>query len=166
MSTHQQTKPRRANQSITDECGRPGTTRSKVGCDAIDEPCTNNTAGLPSGLPTYFSHRNRRTSPLFVQCSTPVTGASWLALGVVMSESVYLGAGLADNSCPALALGAKEGAEFGRCRADHLDAGAGHVVFHVRCRQRGDDFALQPVDDRGRRAGGREQSHPDVSLVS
>jgi hypothetical protein len=75
MSTHQQTKPRCANQSITDESGRPGTSRSNVGCDAIDEPWTNSTAGLPSGDPTNFSHRNRRTSPLWVQCSTPVTGA-------------------------------------------------------------------------------------------
>src|SRR6059058_2524638 len=49
MSTHQQTKPRRANQSMTDESARPGTVRSKVGCEAIDEPCTNSTAGLPSG---------------------------------------------------------------------------------------------------------------------
>jgi hypothetical protein len=38
MSTHQHTKPRRANQSITDEWGRPGTVKSNVGCDAIDEP--------------------------------------------------------------------------------------------------------------------------------
>ena len=54
--------------------GRPGTVRSKVGWDAIDEPCTNRTAGLPSGEPTNFSHRNSFTSlPLLVQCSTPVT---------------------------------------------------------------------------------------------
>src|SRR5438128_35636 len=73
MSTHQQTNPRRANQSITEESARPGTDRSKVGCDAIDEPWTNKTAGLPACEPTYFSHRNKRTSPLLVQCSTPVT---------------------------------------------------------------------------------------------
>ena len=54
MSTLQQTKPRRANQSMTDESGRPGTCRSNVGCDAIDEPCTNRTAGLPPGEPTNF----------------------------------------------------------------------------------------------------------------
>ena len=73
MSTHQQTKPRRANQSITDESARPGTDRSKVGCDAIDEPWTNSTAGFPVGAPTYFSHRNKRTSRLLAQCSAPVT---------------------------------------------------------------------------------------------
>src|SRR3981081_2018385 len=73
MSTHQQTNPRRANQSVTEESARPATERAKVGCDAIDEPWTNNTAGFPSGESRYFSHRNRRTSPLFVQCSAPVT---------------------------------------------------------------------------------------------
>src|SRR6202162_3747770 len=73
MSTHQQTNPLSANKPITEESARPGTERSKVGCDAIDEPCTNNIAGLPSGEPRYFSHRNNRTSPLVVQCSMPVT---------------------------------------------------------------------------------------------
>src|SRR6185436_18713805 len=79
MSTHQQTNPRLANQSITDESGRPGTVRSNVGCDAIDEPWTNSTAGLSAGEPTNFSQRKRRTSPsavgFVVQCSTPVTDA-------------------------------------------------------------------------------------------
>src|SRR6266702_2059830 len=77
MSTLQQAKPRRANQSITDESGRPGTVRSNVGCEAIDEPWTNRIAGLPSGESTYFSQRKSRTSPsgvrFDVQCSTPVT---------------------------------------------------------------------------------------------
>src|ERR1700681_3462489 len=76
MSTLQHTKPRRANQSMTDESGLPGTVRSNVGCDAIDDPCTNKIAGLPSGEPTNFSQRKRRTLPLRVQCSTPVTGIS------------------------------------------------------------------------------------------
>src|SRR5512132_2057378 len=83
MSTVQHTKPRFANQSIADESGRPGTVRSKVGCEAIDEPCTNSTAGLLSGEPTNFSHRNRRTSPLWGQCSTPVTWAAAVACAVM-----------------------------------------------------------------------------------
>src|ERR1043165_1997945 len=77
MSTHQQTNPRRANQSIADESGRPGTVRSNVGCEAIEEPCTKSSAGLPSGAPTNFSQRKRRTSPSAVrfvaQWATPVT---------------------------------------------------------------------------------------------
>src|SRR5256885_3849591 len=40
---HQVSKPRAANQSITEESGRPGTFRSKVGCEAIEEPCTKST---------------------------------------------------------------------------------------------------------------------------
>src|SRR2546423_6945371 len=77
MSTLQHTKPRWANQSITEESGRPGTARSNVGCDAIEEPCTKSTAGLASGESTYFSQRKSRTSPSGVffcaQCATPVT---------------------------------------------------------------------------------------------
>src|SRR5919108_5292735 len=69
---HQVSKPRAANQSITEESGRPGTRRSNVGCDAIDEPCTNST--VPAGRPAArFSQRKRRTSPLSVQCSWPRT---------------------------------------------------------------------------------------------
>src|SRR5437763_5198378 len=86
MSTLQHTNPRSANQSITEESGLPGTLRSKVGCDAIDEPCTKRIAGLPSGESTYFSQRKSRTSPsgvaFFVQCSTPVT---CVALSIVFS---------------------------------------------------------------------------------
>src|SRR5262245_42037021 len=92
MSTHQQTNPRSANQSITDESGRPGTVRSKVGCEAIDEPWTNRIAGLPSGVPVNFSQRNRRTSPsgvgLVVQCSTPVTVEAEVALSFMRGDSV------------------------------------------------------------------------------
>src|SRR5450755_177612 len=76
MSTLQHTNPLRANQSMTDESGLPGTLRSNVGCDAIDEPCTNRIAGLPADEPTNFSHRKSFTPPLRVQCSAPVTGVS------------------------------------------------------------------------------------------
>src|SRR5947207_903978 len=73
MSTHQQSKPRAANQSIAEESLRPGTCRSKVGCEAIEEPCTNRMVPAgPVGSLAYFSHMNRRTSlPLLVQCSSP-----------------------------------------------------------------------------------------------
>src|SRR2546425_7949980 len=121
MSTHQQTKPRFANQSITEESARPGTERSKVGCDAIDEPCTNNIAGLPSGEPRYFSHRNKRTSPLVVQCSVPVTRPAAIS-GVSMfpsasrggnsaRSSIDLRAGFADDPRPLILFGAEECSE-------------------------------------------------------
>src|SRR5215472_5512293 len=78
MSTHQQSKPRRANQSIAEELGRPSTCKSKVGCDAIDEPCTKRM--VPAALfgsPAHFSNMNSFTSPsLRVQCSSPRIAAA------------------------------------------------------------------------------------------
>src|SRR5258706_3014461 len=57
---------------MTDESGRPGTLRSKVGCDAIDEPCTNRIVPF-SACPAAgrLRHKNSRTSPFIVQCSIP-----------------------------------------------------------------------------------------------
>src|SRR5674476_843472 len=68
----QVSKPRSENQSMADEYGRPGTDRSKVGCDAIDDPCTKNK--VPAGGTfgeAFFCQRNSRMSPLRVQCSRP-----------------------------------------------------------------------------------------------
>src|SRR6202035_2549465 len=83
MSTHQVSKPRAAKKSIAEESARPGTCRSKVGCEAMDEPCTNKIlpAG-PEGSPACLFHRNRRTSPPFsVQCSSPrMTAAGEMGL--------------------------------------------------------------------------------------
>jgi hypothetical protein len=77
MSTHHVLKPRFANQSIAEESGRPGTVRSNVGCEAIEDPCTNRMVGFDaSGAPTYFSQRKSLMSPLRVQCSLPVTLAA------------------------------------------------------------------------------------------
>src|SRR6478672_9255152 len=74
MSTHQQSKPSLAKCSIADESGRPGTCRSKVGCEAIDEPCTNRIVPiLLAGSPAHFSNRNSFTPPsLVVQWSSPL----------------------------------------------------------------------------------------------
>src|SRR6516164_6539761 len=87
MSTHQQSKPRRANQSMTEESGRPSTCKSKVGCDAMDEPCTNRM--VPSALfgsTADFSNMNSFTlSSLPVQCSWPR-----IATGLVTSFMVVL----------------------------------------------------------------------------
>src|SRR3954463_3018176 len=77
---HQVSKPRAANQPMTEESGRPGTSRSKVGCDAIDEPCTNSTVPFFAPAPPApavatggFCHKNSFTPPLLVQCSLPFT---------------------------------------------------------------------------------------------
>src|SRR5687767_11805468 len=68
---HQVSKPRSANHSIAEECGRPGTCRSKVGCEAIDEPCTNRI--VPRGPPAAegLCHRKSLISPFLVQYSVP-----------------------------------------------------------------------------------------------
>src|SRR3954469_8828950 len=71
----QVSKPREANQSMTEESGRPGTVRSKVGCDAIDEPCTKRTVPCFAVAAAFaFCQRKSRTSPFLVQCSRPFNG--------------------------------------------------------------------------------------------
>src|SRR3990170_8857046 len=69
---HQVSKPRAANHSMTEECGRPGTLRSNVGCEAIDEPCTKRIvprAGVPAAL--ALRHRKSLMPFLSVQCWVP-----------------------------------------------------------------------------------------------
>src|SRR6266849_7972218 len=72
---HHESKPRAPNQSITEESGRPGTCRSKVGCEAIEEPCTKSTVPcFRAPAAGGFCQRNSRTPrapPLRVQCSFP-----------------------------------------------------------------------------------------------
>ena len=51
----------------------PGTSRSKVGCEAIEEPWTNRIVALAlAGSPAHLFHMKSFTSPLLVQCSLPV----------------------------------------------------------------------------------------------
>src|SRR5208282_4950038 len=71
---------------MTEESGRPGTCRSKVGCEAIEEPCTNKMVPmLFTGSPAHFSHRNSFTPPsLLVQCSSPL-----IATGLLISFIVH-----------------------------------------------------------------------------
>src|SRR5262245_14571309 len=72
MSIDQVSKPRSAKYSIAEEFGRPSTCRSKVGCEAIDEPWTNRMAPFLAPPGARFSHRNRLASPFLVQCSWPL----------------------------------------------------------------------------------------------
>src|ERR1700704_6633002 len=75
---HQVSKPRAANQSITEESARPGTFRSKVGCEAIEEPCTKSTVPrLCASAAGSFCQTNSRTLslPLLTQCSLPASAA-------------------------------------------------------------------------------------------
>src|ERR1700674_4140198 len=87
MSTHQASYPRAAKKSIAEESGRPGTWRSNVGCEAMDDPCTNKIrpAG-PEGSPAFLFHRNSFTPPfLVVQCSVPA-----LRSGLFMRDNLRL----------------------------------------------------------------------------
>src|SRR4030095_12938860 len=60
-----------------EESGRPGTWRSKVGWEPIEEPWTKRIVPRGSVDPTAaFSQRNRRTGPFWVQCSRPRTAGS------------------------------------------------------------------------------------------
>src|SRR5256885_8873328 len=78
----QVSKPCSANHSIAEECGRPGTCRSNVGCEAIDEPCTKRRVPR-RGAVAALCQRKRRTSPsavfLVVQCSCPFMGEVYQA---------------------------------------------------------------------------------------
>src|ERR1041385_842678 len=72
MSTHQVSYPCLAKYSIADESGRPGTSRSKVGCPAIEDPCTNRIVPFVfAGSSATLFQRKSLTSPLLVQCSVP-----------------------------------------------------------------------------------------------
>src|SRR5262249_45594635 len=98
MSTHQVSKPRAAKKSIAENSARPGTCRSKVGCDAIEEPCTNRMVPrVCAGSPAYFCHRNSFTSlPLLVQCSSPrMAGLGVTGLFIVWLRLLLLRAALA-----------------------------------------------------------------------
>src|SRR5580658_3458306 len=58
---------------MAEESGRPGTSRSKVGWLAIEEPCTNRMMPLVcAGSSSHLFHRKSFTLPsLLVQCSVP-----------------------------------------------------------------------------------------------
>src|SRR4026208_285188 len=74
--------------------GCPVTCKSNVGCDAIDEPCTNRMVPL-SGLfwARRFSHRNSLASPFWVQCSLPWM---WMLSTCVVTKNTPV---KADGSC-------------------------------------------------------------------
>src|SRR5215470_12227877 len=97
---------------MTDESGRPGTCRSKVGCEAMDEPCTNRMVpAVLAGSPAHLFHMNSFTSlPLLVQCSVPATrNCSFMA---TTSVSFGLDAVGFDDQRPLFNFGLHVGAEF------------------------------------------------------
>src|SRR5438874_10098448 len=110
MSTHQQSYPCFAKYSIAEESGRPGTSRSKVGCAAIEEPCTNRIVPFVcAGSPATLFQRNSFTSPLLVQCSVP--GRRTCPF-IGLCPSVDVDVVRLDQLGPAVDLGLDVGAEF------------------------------------------------------
>src|SRR5262249_59990260 len=91
LPIHQEATPRAANKSIADESGRPGTCKSNVGCDAMEEPWTNRIVPLASrDSALLFRHRNSRTSPLRVQCSVPCTVTSLILTSLTKTFAPHL----------------------------------------------------------------------------
>src|SRR5215471_7922591 len=114
MSTHQASKPRAAKKSMAENSLRPGTCRSKVGCEAIEEPCTNRIVPrVLAGSAAHLFHRNSLTAPFsrVVQCSVPVRrSCSFMPLFPVLLDLDAVGV---DDLGPAIDLGLHEGAELG-----------------------------------------------------
>src|SRR5215467_15568057 len=99
---------------MTDESDRPGTCRSKVGCEAMEEPCTNRMVPpVLAGSPAHLFHRNSFTSlPLLVQCSVPVMrNCSFMA---TTPPSFGLDGVRFDDHRPLFDLGLHVGAELRR----------------------------------------------------
>src|SRR5262249_50855002 len=111
---------------MTEESARPGTCRSKVGCEAMDEPCTNKIlpAG-PEGPPACLFHRNRRTSlPFSVQCSSPrMTAAGEMGLFI---------AGLLVLDVSADRRAAENGHEFATPHPPSPRSGPGRLAAYAR----------------------------------
>src|SRR5579871_2485615 len=77
MSTAHVSYPCPAKNSIAEEFGRPGNWKSKVGCDAMEDPWTNRMIPFAAaGSTAHLFHINRFTSPLRAQCSVP--GFWWI----------------------------------------------------------------------------------------
>src|SRR5262249_10426088 len=176
MSTHQVSKPRAAKKSITEESARPGTCRSKVGCEAMDEPCTNKI--LPAGLegsPACLFQRNRRTSlPLSVQCSSPrMTAAGEMGLftgGLLVLDVSPRLFGLYvvgfDELGPFVDLGLPKGTEFVGLLRLCLRALLPPRLFYVRAREDFVDLGVQEGDDRLRGSRRRHDADPNRGFVA
>src|SRR5256885_4010696 len=103
---------------MAEESGRPGTSRSKVGCEAIEEPCTNRIVPwVFPGSPATLFHRNSLTSPLLVQCSVPGRRTCRF---IDSALSVHLDVVRLDQLGPAVDLGLDVGAELLRAHRHRI----------------------------------------------
>src|SRR5262249_8496963 len=161
---------------MTEESARPGTCRSKVGCEAMEEPCTNKTlpAG-PEGSPACLFHRNRRTSlPFSVQCSSPrMTAAGEMGLFTarllvldVWPRSFGLYVVGFDEFGPLFDLGLHKGPEFVGLHRHRLRALLPPRLFYVRAREDFVDLGVEEGDDRLRGSRRRHDADPNRGFVA
>src|ERR1700730_9011422 len=162
MSTHQVSYPRAAKNSITEESGRPGTCRSKVGCEAMDDPCTKRIRpAAPDGSPACLFQRKSFTPPSFsVQCSVPL-----MRSGLFM-PSLPLDCVVSDNPRPPVDFRLHEGAKLvGRHhhrRGSLLFPG----LLDVRSSDDGVDRLIQERDDLWRCPRRSHDTEPDGHLIT
>src|SRR5262245_16604083 len=161
---------------MTEESAHPGTCRSKVGCEAMDEPCTNKIlpAG-PEGSPACLFHRNRRTSlPLSVQCSSPrMTAAGEMGLFTVRLLVLDVSPRLFrlyvvgfDELGPFVDLGLHKGTEFVGLHRHCLRALLPPRLFYVRAREDFVDLGVQEGDDRPPGSRRRHDADPNPGFIA
>src|ERR1043165_8465974 len=140
---------------MAEEPGRPGTSRSNVGCDAIEEPCTSRIVPLVcAGSPATLFQRKSLTSPLSVQCSVPrMRTCTFMCSSRFFSvnpDVVRL-----DEFAPSLDLRRDVGAELVRAHDHRIRALPLPGVLDIRPRQDLVDLGIQALDDLLRGAGRR-----------
>src|SRR3954452_825661 len=166
MSTHQVSYPRAAKKSMTEESARPGTCRSNVGCEAMDEPCTNRIRPSASeGSPAFLFQRKSFTPPsLVAQCSLPVMRSGLLMLTI---SRIDAGGSLRrdcigfDDSRPFLDLGLHVRAEFIRGHQHRLGALLLPGILHVAPCEDPVDLRIEEPDNRVRSPHRGHHTHPD-----
>src|SRR5262249_51130077 len=164
MSRHQVSYPRAAKKSITEESGRPGTCRSKVGCEAMDEPCTNRIrpAG-PAGSPACLFHmKSFAPSSLCAQCSVPLMRNGLF----ICCPSLALDSVCRDDLCPFLDLRADMSAECIWAQGHRVGTLLPPGGLRLGPRGDGVDLAFQALDDRLRRSRRRHEADPHARLIA
>ena len=126
---------------MPEESLRPGTSRSNTGRAAIEEPWTNRIVPAVCGLSAtrLFQSASLTSAPLFVQCSSPVTGAA-VSTEVISFDPVIISIAFRRVEQPVLffeetrglqrfavacVLDPNDVGEFGGSVADRLDAKLG-----------------------------------------
>src|ERR1700722_376841 len=151
---------------MAEESGRPGTSRSKVGWPAIDEPCTNRMMPLAwAGSASHLFHRKSFTLPsLVVQCSAPARrcgegefASDFGSLATSFMAAILVRRGARsfrfdvirlDQLCPFGDLGLDVLAELLRRHRVRIGVLLDPRVADVGAAENLVDLAVEPLDDR------------------